>query len=427
MFTKITEGIIKIIDNVAAALSTDLIITGILGCAVLIGLIQLLIVCFKFKKTYIAITEKNASITYLKEVLTKRPTGLVRFFAVLIFWLSAMLLASLYSKGSAPINSLTAIMLILSAYLLIYGLFALLSKLILKAKYKKINMLYEKYAGATENAVLQNTPVLSDGLTKASKTAARAETAVETIAVGTENAHETIAVGETEAKTIESEFKLDGYRAEQEHPAVSVVAFEQKEEEIIAEDEAFERIFETTAEDKAVERVFKATITEETNEQTTSEDTETEEIIEETEADETWITEETNEARRNETEELELGAYEPYILLRQPHSEPRSEADTTATPAAPRYLVQKAASYVTPSPRGTTAGDINNLNGLDTSDDIIARIKQIKAEGASIQTMQSIALLIQREREKKENKTLEQQRRMNEALSDLLKTMSRYR
>ncbi len=57
-------------------------------------------------------------------------------------------------------------------------------------------------------------------------------------------------------------------------------------------------------------------------------------------------------------------------------------------------------------------------------DDVIARIDKIEREGASRETMREVASLLQKERAKPENKTPERQRRLNEALSKLLKAMS---
>ena len=62
----------------------------------------------------------------------------------------------------------------------------------------------------------------------------------------------------------------------------------------------------------------------------------------------------------------------------------------------------------------------------DSVEAIIMKINDVRANGASVETMQEIALLLQREREKQENKTAVQQRRLNEALAELLRAMSRY-
>lgn len=57
-------------------------------------------------------------------------------------------------------------------------------------------------------------------------------------------------------------------------------------------------------------------------------------------------------------------------------------------------------------------------------DDVIERIEKIDREGASRETMREVATLLQKERAKPENKTPEQQKRLNAALSKLLKAMS---
>lgn len=59
-----------------------------------------------------------------------------------------------------------------------------------------------------------------------------------------------------------------------------------------------------------------------------------------------------------------------------------------------------------------------------STEDVIARIEQISNEGAPLATMKEVALLLQKERAKPENKTPESQRKLNEALSKLLKAMS---
>lgn len=63
-------------------------------------------------------------------------------------------------------------------------------------------------------------------------------------------------------------------------------------------------------------------------------------------------------------------------------------------------------------------------SGTSSADSVIARIEQINKDGAPLTTMKEVALLLQQERMKPENKTPEQQRRLNEALSSLLKSMS---
>ncbi len=59
-----------------------------------------------------------------------------------------------------------------------------------------------------------------------------------------------------------------------------------------------------------------------------------------------------------------------------------------------------------------------------SADAVIARIEQIDREGAPRETMREVATLLQQERAKPENKTPEQQKKLNEALSKLLRAMS---
>ena len=58
------------------------------------------------------------------------------------------------------------------------------------------------------------------------------------------------------------------------------------------------------------------------------------------------------------------------------------------------------------------------------AEDVIARIDKISTEGASLPAMKEVAMLLQKERNKPENKNPEQQKRLNEALSKLLRAMS---
>lgn len=62
--------------------------------------------------------------------------------------------------------------------------------------------------------------------------------------------------------------------------------------------------------------------------------------------------------------------------------------------------------------------------GSSGADDVIARIEAIARDGAPRETMREVATMLQKERAKPENKTPEQQKRLNEALSKLLKAMS---
>lgn len=62
--------------------------------------------------------------------------------------------------------------------------------------------------------------------------------------------------------------------------------------------------------------------------------------------------------------------------------------------------------------------------GSSTVDDVIAQIEKIDRDGAPRETMREVATLLQKERNKPENKTPEQQRRLNEALTKLLRAMT---
>lgn len=62
--------------------------------------------------------------------------------------------------------------------------------------------------------------------------------------------------------------------------------------------------------------------------------------------------------------------------------------------------------------------------GSSSMDEVIAKIDKIEREGASREVMREVATLIQKERAKPENKSPERQKRLNEALSKLLKAMS---
>lgn len=77
------------------------------------------------------------------------------------------------------------------------------------------------------------------------------------------------------------------------------------------------------------------------------------------------------------------------------------------------------------SEQTTTAAAAQNVELPKSNvEDVIARIEKINKEGAPLATMKEVALLLQQERAKPENKTPEQQRKLNEALASLLKSMS---
>lgn len=84
-----------------------------------------------------------------------------------------------------------------------------------------------------------------------------------------------------------------------------------------------------------------------------------------------------------------------------------------AQAAAQQQAAQQQAAQKQAAPAGGTSAD-----------DVIAQIEKIDRDGAPRETMREVATLLQRERAKPENKTPEQQRRLNEALAALLKAMS---
>lgn len=96
----------------------------------------------------------------------------------------------------------------------------------------------------------------------------------------------------------------------------------------------------------------------------------------------------------------------------------RAEAAAKAREAA-RERAAQAAQQATATQTAPTASPVGG-----SADDVIARIEKINREGAPLATMKEVALLLQQERAKPENKTPEQQRKLNEALASLLKAMS---
>jgi len=133
-------------------------------------------------------------------------------------------------------------------------------------------------------------------------------------------------------------------------------------------------------------------------------------------ADEARRQEEEQEARRHAAEEQ---AKREAILARAQAEQAKAAAEKAAAEKAilEKAAAQKAAEsqpQAAPKPAGGTA----------KPEDIIARIDKISKEGAPLTTMKEVALLLQQERAKPENKTPEQQRKLNEALAALLKAMS---
>lgn len=95
-------------------------------------------------------------------------------------------------------------------------------------------------------------------------------------------------------------------------------------------------------------------------------------------------------------------------------------------PVAPQPAVTQPAApaaYAAPQP-AAPAAPYAEVRPVVPEEDVVARIDRISREGAPLSVMREVALLLQQERAKPENKTPEQQRRLNEALSKLLKAMS---
>lgn len=95
-------------------------------------------------------------------------------------------------------------------------------------------------------------------------------------------------------------------------------------------------------------------------------------------------------------------------------------------PVAPQPAVTQPAApaaYAAPQP-AAPAAPYAEIRPVVPEEDVVARIDRISREGAPLSVMREVALLLQQERAKPENKTPEQQRRLNEALSKLLKAMS---
>ena len=93
------------------------------------------------------------------------------------------------------------------------------------------------------------------------------------------------------------------------------------------------------------------------------------------------------------------------------------QASAQAAAHATAAQAQPVHSNPAPAQAATSAA-------TSSADEVIARIETIKREGAPITTMKEVALALQKERAKPENKTPEMQRKLNEALAALLKAMS---
>lgn len=103
---------------------------------------------------------------------------------------------------------------------------------------------------------------------------------------------------------------------------------------------------------------------------------------------------------------------------RKPAPAPAAADASFVPPVAPQPAAP--AAYTAPQPAAPYA----EVRPVVPEEDVVARIDRISREGAPLSVMREVALLLQQERAKPENKTPEQQRRLNEALSKLLKAMS---
>ncbi len=103
----------------------------------------------------------------------------------------------------------------------------------------------------------------------------------------------------------------------------------------------------------------------------------------------------------------------------------QAQAQAQAQAAAQaKAQAQAAAQAQAVAQAQAQAAQAAQAQATSSADDVIARIEKIDREGAPRETMREVATLLQRERAKPENKTPEQQKRLNEALSKLLKAMS---
>ena len=125
------------------------------------------------------------------------------------------------------------------------------------------------------------------------------------------------------------------------------------------------------------------------------------------------------EEKEREERERQRAEARAAAIERARAAQAASAAQTVVTPPP---AAEPAQTVVTPPPAADRPAPA--ASGTSSADDVIARIQQINRDGAPLATMKEVALLLQQERAKPENKTPEQQRKLNEALSSLLKSMS---
>lgn len=102
----------------------------------------------------------------------------------------------------------------------------------------------------------------------------------------------------------------------------------------------------------------------------------------------------------------------------------QAAAQKAAEQAAAQAAAHATAAQAQPVHSNPAPAQAATSAATSSADEVIARIETIKREGAPITAMKEVALALQKERAKPENKTPEMQRKLNEALAALLKAMS---
>lgn len=102
----------------------------------------------------------------------------------------------------------------------------------------------------------------------------------------------------------------------------------------------------------------------------------------------------------------------------------QAAAQKAAEQAAAQAAAHATAAQAQPAQSNPAPAQAAPSAATSSADEVIARIETIKREGAPITAMKEVALALQKERAKPENKTPEMQRKLNEALAALLKAMS---
>ena len=101
----------------------------------------------------------------------------------------------------------------------------------------------------------------------------------------------------------------------------------------------------------------------------------------------------------------------------------QAAAQKAAEQAAAQAAAHATAAQAQPVHSNPAPAQAATSAATSSADEVIARIETIKRDGAPITAMKEVALALQKERAKPENKTPEMQRKLNEALAALLKAM----